>query len=438
MKAIFLLLMVAVTMNALTQNKRFIETYKRESGLFKTLTVPMSYDSDSIARAKSGAHIGQVYRIDYVASSYYKGVSDYQKNLDARRWEQLYSYAKINKADEFETNIYYQTSAQTEEEASKLFHGFVVYYGEPATEVHSSALSSLPTLMNTIAEKEITKETKSITLTKPKSLDTVFVGDITATRMKELTAKNTKENVIVEWQYDSIGRNKLYYNTRFYLTKVSAGIFIAYNALKDKSLLQMFRRFDTDKNTLIVTDMTGSMSPYYSQLMIWHALRTESKRKENYVFFNDGDTKNDAEKIMGSTGGLYSVKTDQLFEVYNTMSACMKKGSGGDCPENNFEAVLHGLEKYDSIQKIILICDNWAVPRDRALLKNITIPIDFVMCGTSLGINPAYLNMAHQNKGKIHTIEKSITNLDKLEDGEKFSIGTRAYVLRKGGIVEMK
>lgn len=438
MKAIFLLLFVAVTMNALAQNKRFIETYKRESGLFKTLTVPMSYDSDSIARPKSGAHIGQVYRIDYVASSYHHSVSDYQKNLDARRWEQLYVYAKINKEDDFETNVYYQTSAKTEEDAAKLFHGFVVYYGEPASTVHSTALSYLPTMMNTIAEKEITKETKSIVLTKPKSLDTVFVGDITSSRMKELTAKNTKENVIVEWQYDSIGRNKLYYNTRFYLTKVSAGVFIAYNALKDKSLLQMFRRFDTDKNTLIVTDMTGSMSPYYSQLMLWHALRNESKRKENYVFFNDGDIKPDYEKIIGSTGGLYSVKTDQLFEVYNTMNTCMKKGGGGDCPENNFEAVLHGIEKYDSIQKIILICDNWAVPRDRELLANINIPIDFVMCGTSLGMNPAYLNMAHQNKGKIHTIEKSITHLDKLELGEKFSIGSRTYILRKGGIVEMK
>ncbi len=438
MKAIFLLLFVAVSMNALTQNKRFIETYKRESGLFKTLTVPMSYDSDSIARPKSGARMGQVYRIDYVASSYHHSVSDYQKKLDARRWEQLYAYAKINKADEFETNIYYQTSAQSEEEASKLFHGFVVYYSEPASDVHSTALSHWPSLMSTLAQKQITEKTKSISMTKPISLDTVFVGDISASHMKELTTKNTEENVIVEWQYDSIGRNKLYYNTRFYLTKVSAGIFIAYNALKDKSLLQMFRRFDTDKNTLIVTDMTGSMSPYYSQLMIWHALRTESKRKENYVFFNDGDAKNDAEKIMGSTGGLYTVQTDQLYDVYKTMNTCMTKGYGGDCPENNFEAVLHGLEKYDSIQKIVLICDNWAVPRDRALLKNITIPIDFVMCGTSLGINPTYLNMAHQNKGKIHTIEKSITHLDKLELGEKFSIGTRGYVLRKGGIVEVK
>ena len=418
------------------QNQRFIGTYKRESGAFKSLTVPMSFDSDSITRPKSGAKIGQVYRIDYVATSFNHHVSAYQKNLDELRWLQLYNYAGIKKTAGVETNVFYQTSAKDEQAATTLFHGFVVYYQEPEERLHYNAMCALPNMMSTIVGYKITGDTKTIDVKKPQIVLTQNVGDITKYRKNEITKELTKDNVIVEWEYDSIGLDKRYYNAVYHLSKVTAGIFAAYKSLQDNSLLEVFRRLRTEKNTLIVTDMTGSMMPYYAQLLLWHALRSENKRLENYVFFNDGDSKNSSDKIIGNTGGLYSTYTNNLLDVFRTMNLCMTKGGGGDLPENNFEAGLHGLNSNDSIQRVILICDNWAVPRDVELLQQIEVPIDFVMCGATLGVNKEYLNLVRQNNGRLHTVEKSISNLGTKEIGEKFTIGSRKYVIGKKGIEE--
>lgn len=436
MKTSVFFLLFNITLFSLAQNQRFISTYKRESGAFKNLMVPMSFDSDSITRPKSGARIGQVYRIDYVATSFNHSVNAYQKNLDQARWIQLYNYTGIKKAPEIETNIFYQTSAKNEEEAKKLFHGFMVYYQEPEEALHYTAMSALPNMMGTIAGQKITDETKSIDIKKPTIVLSQNVGDITKYRKNEITQELTKDNMIVEWEYDSIGMDKRYYNAVYHLSKVSAGVFVAYKALQDVSLLEVFRRLKTEKNTLIVTDMTGSMMPYYAQLLMWHALRAENKRLENYIFFNDGDNKKSSDKVIGNTGGLYSVYTNNLLSVYRTMNLCMKNGGGGDLPENNFEAVLHGLNKNDSIERVILICDNWAVPRDVELLEQIEVPIDFVMCGATLGVNKQYLNLVRENKGRLHTVEKSISNLGTKDIGEKFTIGSRKYSIGKKGIEE--
>ena len=89
----------------------------------------------------------------------------------------------------------------------------------------------------------------------------------------------------------------------------------------------------------------------------------------------------------------------------------MKGGHGGDLPENNFEAVIYGLAQFEKIDQIILICDNYAVPRDTDLLKQIKQPIDFVMCGTHFGVNAKYLELARQNNGNVMTMEKSLKKI---------------------------
>src|SRR5687767_1099600 len=110
------------------QTKRFVETYRRETGYFKTLTVPMSFDSDSIDRERPDIEIGQVYRVDYIATTHEDTVTAYQRRLDSKRWSELYRFTGINPKGSFEKNIFYQTQANNEEDARLLFHGFVVYY----------------------------------------------------------------------------------------------------------------------------------------------------------------------------------------------------------------------------------------------------------------------------------------------------------------------
>ncbi|MBK7127826.1 MAG: hypothetical protein IPM74_14685 [Crocinitomicaceae bacterium] len=438
MKPYSLILLIMLAGIASAQTTRFIDTYQKERGTFKTLNIPMSFDSDSITKTKPGITIGQVYRIDYVASSFSTKIDSYQKSLDEKRWNRLFDFTGIDKTQVGECNVFYQTSATTEEEATKLFHGFIVYFDESMEVVLGRSSTSFSGLISTIADRTVNATTESISLTKPKIVDTLTVGNITSQQKATYTKELSVDNVIVQWDYDSIGRDKKYYNARYVLTKVGAGVFTAYNALSDLSVIEMLRRIKMDKNTLIVTDLTGSMYPYYSQLVLWHTLRMNTTKKEHYVFFNDGNEMSDESKKIGSTGGVYSAKTNDILTLFRTMETCMSAGGGGDTPENNFEAVLNGIEKYDSITKVILICDNFAVPRDTSLLKNITVPIEFVMCGASLGINTTYLNLARDSKNKIHTMQKSFDNLHLKKNGDKFSIGTRTFIIYKNKVTEFR
>ena len=111
----------------------------------------------------------------------------------------------------------------------------------------------------------------------------------------------------------------------------------------------------------------------------------------------------------------------------------MLGGGGGDTPENNFEAVFAGLDRYEGIEKVVLICDNWALPRDVSLINQIQVPIDFVICGGEFGLNPAYLDLAHLNSGsKVITVEKNIEEMQNMKNGSSIVIGKFQYLFCRG------
>ena len=81
MKALTILLSLFFSINSFATSTKFVEVYKRERGTFKTITIPMAFDSDSITRRKPNLSLGQIYRVDYVATTYNKKITDYQKYL---------------------------------------------------------------------------------------------------------------------------------------------------------------------------------------------------------------------------------------------------------------------------------------------------------------------------------------------------------------------
>ena len=116
----------------------------------------------------------------------------------------------------------------------------------------------------------------------------------------------------------------------------------------------------------------------------------------------------------------------------------MKNGWGGDTPENNIEATLKGIQEYPDFDQLIMIADNWAIPRDLALLKQIKSPIKIILCGTERGVNPIYLDIARKNKGSIHTIEEDLENLVELIEGQTLDIGNKRFQIKNGEFVEVK
>lgn len=202
-------------------------------------------------------------------------------------------------------------------------------------------------------------------------------------------------------------------------------------------VFNVFKRNKQWQNKLIVADLTGSMYPYAQQLCTWLKLHfVKDTTSQNFAFFNDGDRKRDDDKKIGATGGLYFCKAKNIEELISTMDLTIKKGQGGDAPENVIEGIIYGLNKSGKVSDVILIADNWAKVRDIKLLVRIKVPVRVVLCGVYEGmeINEDYLNIAYKTKGSVHTIEQDITDLMKQGSNKKFNINGVDYIIKNGSV----
>ena len=205
----------------------------------------------------------------------------------------------------------------------------------------------------------------------------------------------------------------------------------------NNSVYQILKRNPKWKKNIIVTDLTSSMYPYAKQINTWLKLFFLNDTAQQYfVFFNDGDNKRDTEKKIGVTGGIYICRAKTCEDLVNTMKLTIKKGAGGDSPENVIEAILTGLKRVRKPDNVILIADNWAKVRDIALLSRIKVPVRVILCGVYEGmeINTDYLNIAYKTKGSLHTIEQDITELINQTSNKKFNINGFDYIIKNGSI----
>ncbi len=223
---------------------------------------------------------------------------------------------------------------------------------------------------------------------------------------------------------------------REYLLNIIKG----YTPVKDSLILKIMKRNDW-KDMTVVGDFTGSMSPYIGELLLWYNL-TINKSKEEvdaFVFFNDGNTKADAEKKIGKTGGIYYTEENELDSVLQTAVTTIENGFGGDIPENDIEALLFAQDKFKESENFILVADNLANMRDVALIEKLEKPVRIIICGVSRVINTEYLNLALKTKGSIHTIEEDIDDmLLEIKEGEIINLGGNEYMLKDGRFILYK
>ncbi|MDX2172719.1 MAG: toxin-antitoxin system YwqK family antitoxin [Bacteroidota bacterium] len=212
-------------------------------------------------------------------------------------------------------------------------------------------------------------------------------------------------------------------------------------AIEDTATNTVFRVLTRNpkwKKNIIVTDLTSSMYPYAKQINTWLKLYFMKDTAQQYfVFFNDGDNKKDADKKIGATGGIYICKAKTCEDLVNTMKLTIKKGEGGDSPENVVEAILAGIKKIRRPDNIVLIADNWAKVRDLSLITRVKIPVRVILCGVFEGmeINTDYLNIAYKTRGSLHTIEQDITELINQTSGKKFNINGFNYMIKNGNVI---
>jgi len=186
---------------------------------------------------------------------------------------------------------------------------------------------------------------------------------------------------------------------------------------------------------LIVCDLTGSMSPYSAQLSLWYQLHYEYEKNLQFVFFNDGNNMPDSEKKIGQTGGIYYSKSEGKKELANLMAKVSSNGGGGDCPENNMEALIKGTKMAAPFKELVMIVDNHAPVKDIELLNKFNVPVHIILCGVYDRVLLDYLLIAWKTKGSIHTIEQDIVNIASMMEGQEIEINGITYRIMGGEFV---
>jgi hypothetical protein len=204
----------------------------------------------------------------------------------------------------------------------------------------------------------------------------------------------------------------------------------------DNSLLQNVVRRNTGlRNLMLVVDVTGSMAPYIAQVMRYmtNLVSTDPTQVCCVVLFNDGNGRDDHTKAAGRTGGITVLDRDITPErLGEAVMRSMRAGNGGDVMENNVEALLEGINKCGQCTDILMIADNWATPRDRALIEKVGRPVHWLLCGASSEVNPNYLDIIRMNKGTLHTELEDVADLQSISEGGVVTIAGRAFRLKGG------
>lgn len=316
-----------------------------------------------------------VTQIDIVFTKYPRDKEDWRTNyhsLLSERLKELFSIDPKLNSNLFEWNLVLQTDCKTEEQTKEFFHGIVVKY----------------VMIN--------------------KLD---LGD----DLDETPIQNTE-----------------YFSRNILKTE---NFIRSQGGFRDSIILKILDRHKEWENSLIVMDWTGSMYPYAAQAVLWHASNFKTSGIKYFTFFNDGDGIADNRKIMGETGGIYFSQAKNLETLINTFYLVSSKGNGGDSPENDIEALLEAVNRFQDFDDLILIADNNSCVRDFRLLKKLDASVRVILCGTEFGINPQYVNLAYQTGGSIHTIENDIYDISKRIQNDTITIDRVRYRLNDNDIL---
>jgi len=342
-----------------------------------------------------------ILSVTYVFSSYKSNVGFDQNALNKKRLIRFFNSFSIN--SDVDWDIIVQTGAESKEEASEFFHGFVIHYREATTK--ESIEKEIESFKETISNANLAIE-------KPK------VESLEEFKKRNPPPKNDEEYY---WYVKKLNAHKK-------RIKQASKIDTSYSkVVSDTTVITVLERNSNWKNMLVVCDLTVSMSPYVSQLMVWFKLNTEKKRIKYFTFFNDGNTTTDYKKEIGRTGGIYYSKADSFDYVLEIADSCMRNTNGGDTQENDVEALIKGMAQFDNYKEVVLVADNWSNMRDYELITELDKPIRVILCGTSNSLRVQYLNLARVSSGSIHTIEKDYKGFSKYKEGEELIIGHQIF-----------
>lgn len=320
-----------------------------------------------------------ITQIDVIYTKYPRDKDFWRTNyyeLLANRIKALFELDSSLNSQDFEWNIILQTDCNTEAETKKMFHGISIHYFE-IDDFESTEASSEP----------------------PKTLDSA-----------DLSNYSLKVQNFIRSQ----------------------------GGIGDSLVFSTFSNHPEWKKALVVMDWTGSMYHYGAQAILWHSLNFKTSGIQNFVFFNDGDGMLDERKEIGKTGGIYFAQANNMERLVKTFYLVGKRGKGGDSPENDVEALLKGMNRFEDFDELVLIADNNSCVRDFRLLMNIGVKVNVIVCGTKHGVNPQYVNLAYLTGGSIHSIEEEIKHMSGKVMDNDMELKRLTYELDKENLFRIK
>ena len=484
-KYILLLFILCVSTKSFCQKTVFIEKYPLPAEIKAGLVIvemPFGYSNVlKVSGDTAGLKTAGDIFIDVACTDYPINASLVSLNK-SRVTSFLKRFTFIEEGQLAQVNFFQQTDGALRENAIKMFHGLIVKFRPKQTTenakkevvkleqiVKTGSLVPGPTLKTkTVTKKKdsVATDMEKIYAQRPRKFqngkwyiqvgrggienydtykklpldsfitrdpkDALDEGLISKTEYKEFRKTTLIRIYYPRWmELDSVFPQKpvTIVEKPMMVTKIISGI-------PDSSILKILDRTKWEKTT-IVGDVTGSMYKYTAQLLLWVKTNPIGSLSKNFVFFNDGDNMPDKDKKIGSTGGIYYKTCNTYAEVENLLRGTMLKGNGGDFPENNIEALMTAEKAFPAAEFQVMIADNWAAIKDKALWQHLTKPVRIVVCGaTEFNVNIDYLNLARKTKGSVHLMESDLYNLAGLKEGEILKVGKNSFIVKNGMFVE--
>lgn len=446
-KPLLFLLSFLITFSVFSQKTKIEDLLKIKTEYIKhlitdghqrnTVKLKMDFNSPEILNPEAVAFLKDVniVKIDLYYTAFQMSETFSQPKLNKTRLENLKKILPSAFEQPYiQWHFIGQNGCKTEQIAKTYFHGFIITYIPKVTEKET--------------EREITDINK---IFKSDSLgyDSVYTIYTTSLKRKKYktgyylpVSKSKKEKGIVykskglfnrPMQYairiDTIKRGTTYHT---FVKNKHAMSFVKRN-MTDTTIFAVLNRHQNWHDIAFVCDVTGSMSAYTSQLLVWYKLNSIGNKIQCFTFFNDGDDKPDRKKKIGKTGGIYQMNAGNYTAVSSVVEKAMRSGSGGDAPENNCEDLISAIQEYPNAKEFVMIADNFANIKDLELIKQVNKPIHIIICGTgNFMINTDYLDLARSTNGSIHSIEQDIENMMNINEGSVIEFDHKKFVLRNG------
>jgi hypothetical protein len=349
-----------------------------------------------------------------------------QPELNRRRFEALEKRLPgILKQPGIRWEILEQRNAITRENAARCFHGFVVMTSRVVPSAETAVeISKMEYVLSLMKDTQYQVPLRIDYKIKKRRVSTGFY----------LPRNKAKLDLGIRYEHKSLWFRKQEVKlVKDSIERGRSGGFEVHTktfdpkSLPDTMVLHTLNQIRSLKKYALVQDVTGSMSPYTIQVLIWLQMKPHLMQEGRFLFFNDGDNMPDEWKLPGKTGGLYLVQHTGFDTLKSVLYRSMGKGTGGDLAENNVEAILKAIEVYPEADTILMFGDNQAPVKDIRLISKVNRPVNVLLCGIQNTINPQMVEIVKRTGGKLMFPGGVWFDPQRARDGQLLTLGNRVF-----------